>query len=302
MKRRKFLQGSVGAIGFGGMVPLIAQGAAPVNDQGERIADRWYDVETGRMRKPVRRRREQYDVAVIGGGMAGVCAAIASARNGAKTVLVQDRPVLGGNASSEIRVNVNGARRKGGFPERETGIIEEILLANRFYNPQESYSVWDHVIYDLVVREPLLTVMLNTQAIDAVVDGDVIRSAVCWQGTTETELIIDAKYFIDCSGDGLLAAAAGATYRTGREARSEFNEQYAPEKADGWQMGASILLHGRDMGRPIPYTPPSFAIKYDPSKANKRTIKTFEDGYWWVELGSDDDIIADYETIRHKLL
>ncbi|RMF91649.1 MAG: FAD-dependent oxidoreductase, partial [Planctomycetota bacterium] len=102
--------------------------------------------------------------------------------------------------------------------------------------------------------------------------------------------------------DGLLAAAAGATYRTGREARSEFNEQYAPEKADGWQMGASILLHGRDMGRPIPYTPPSFAIKYDPSKANKRTIKTFEDGYWWVELGSDDDIIADYETIRHKLL
>ena len=98
---------------------------------------------------------------MIGGGLAGTCAALAAARNGAKTVLVQDRPVLGGNASSEIRVNVNGAEfiRPEGRPERETGIIEEILIENRFMNPQESYSVWDHVIYDIATRQPNLEVM-----------------------------------------------------------------------------------------------------------------------------------------------
>ena len=129
-------------------------------------------------------------------------------------------------------------------------------------------------------------------------DGETIRSAVCWQLTTETEITVKARMFVDCSGDGLLAATAGALYRTGREAASEFNEQYAPKKADGWQMGASILLHGKDMGRPIAYTPPSFATAYDPSQANDRKIGSFLDGYWWVELGSEYDIIADQEMNR----
>ncbi|MDO6425106.1 FAD-dependent oxidoreductase, partial [Saccharophagus degradans] len=89
------------------------------------------------------------------------------ARNGAKTVLVQDRPVLGGNASSEVRVHLNGVTQlKGGMPERETGVVEEILLHNRFHNPQESYPVWDHILYDYVTQTPNLKVILNTQAIE----------------------------------------------------------------------------------------------------------------------------------------
>lgn len=304
MKRRHFLKRTAAGIGMAGMIPVATEAAAPTNERGERLKDHWHALGSTTPRRPVRKKTLDFDFAVIGGGLAGVCAAVAAARNGAKTILVQDRSVLGGNASSEIRVNVNGVThlKPDGRPERETGIIEEILLENRFMNPQESYSVWDHVIYDFATREPNLEVFVNTHAIEAVMDGPRIGAAICWQSTTETEITIRAPLFADCSGDGLLAATAGAMYRTGREAASEFNEKYAPEKADGWQMGASIIMHGRDMGRPVPYTPPSFAIKYDPSKAKERKIKTFEDGYWWVELGSDDDIIADQETIRHKLL
>ncbi|MCD6374393.1 MAG: FAD-dependent oxidoreductase, partial [Caldisericaceae bacterium] len=74
---------------------------------------------------PQRKKTVEYEVAVIGGGLAGICAAVSAARNGAKTVLVQDRSVLGGNSSSEIQVIIRGADNlKNRLPERETGIIE----------------------------------------------------------------------------------------------------------------------------------------------------------------------------------
>ncbi|MBN8218003.1 MAG: FAD-dependent oxidoreductase [Spirochaetes bacterium] len=254
---------------------------------------------------PPRLKELAFDVVVIGGGIAGVCAAVSSARHGARTALVQDRPVLGGNASSEIRVCVAGAwSRAGGkkVEERETGIVEELLLENRFDNPQDSYHVWDHLLYDFAVREKNLDLFMNTQAVDAVMDGERIAAAVCWQASTETRLILGAAQFIDCSGDGLLAAAAGAPYRTGREAASEFDESYAPPVADGWQMGASLLLSTRDLGRPTPYRAPSFAVKVDKALLKRRGLGPLAEGFWWVELGSDADIIADQEENRHKLM
>jgi hypothetical protein len=257
------------------------------------------------MKQSIRKQTVAFDVAILGGGLAGICAAVAAARNGAKTALVQDRPVLGGNSSSEIRVHVNGVThlRPDWKPERETGIIEEILLHNRFRNPQESYPVWDHVLYDFVVREPNLELFLNTQAIEAEMEGESIVAAGCWQLTTETEITVRAKLFIDCSGDGMLAASAGAIFRTGREAASEFNERYAPEQADGWQMGASLLISSKDMGKPMRYEVPSYAIPYEAEKSHPgRRIVPFKDGIWWVELGSEFDIVAEQEINRHKLM
>ncbi len=254
---------------------------------------------------PCRKRIAAFDVAVVGGGMAGICAAVAAARNGAKTVLIQDRPVLGGNASSEIRVCVAGAHSKidgKRVDERETGIIEEILLENRFFNPQDSYHMWDHILYDFVTLEPNLELMVNTQATNAVMEGGHISAALCWQSSTETEITVKAQLFIDCSGDGLLAAAAGAPYRTGREAASEFDESYAVKEADAWQMGASLMLSTRDMGRPTPYRPPAFAIKLDKEYLRHRGIDQLKEGFWWVELGSDNDITGEQETNRHKLM
>lgn len=271
----------------------------------DRSKDHWIQLGTGKMGIPERKKTLDFEVAVIGGGMAGICAAVAAARNGAKTVLVQDRPVLGGNASSEIRVIVHGVTRlkPDGLAERETGIIEEILLHNRFYNKQNSFTVWDHVLYDFVTLEPNLELILNTQAIKAIRNGDKIVSAFCWQLTTETLLTINAHIFIDCSGDGLLAATAGAIYRTGREASAEFGEKFAPQKPDGWQMGATILLSSKDMGEPFPFDPPHYTIKYKAKKSHpNRKIIPFVEGFWWVEVGNELDIIGDAEKDRKKLM
>ncbi len=316
MKRRKFFKDSVKGVLGASIIPLSA--FAEVSEESEVVANpeikqsydstdpkQWHQMGTGKKPRPDRRKTVTYDVAVVGGGAAGMCAAIAAARNGAKVVLVQDRPVLGGNSSSEIRVHLNGVNHlRNGLPERETGIIEEILLHNRFHNPQDAYPVWDHILYDFVTREENLDLKLNTSAIRAVLSDDgKIEAVYCWQMTTETEFTIKADLFIDCSGDGLLGATAGALYRTGREASSEFKEKYAPKKADGWQMGSTVLLGSKDMGRPMPFEPPHFTIKYDAEKSHKgRQLIPFELGFWWVELGSEDDIIGEFEDNKHKLL
>ncbi len=254
---------------------------------------------------PNRKKTLDFEVAVVGGGIAGICAAVAAARQGARTVLIQNRPVLGGNSSSEIRAHVNGVEhlRGTGLAERETGIIEELFLHDRFLNPQASYPLWDHSLYDFVIQEPNLELMLNTHCLEAVMSGTSIEAARCIQMTTEMQVTIRARVFIDCSGDGQLAASAGALFRTGREASSEFDEKYAPEVADGWQMGPSILMETKDMGKPTPYTPPSFAIPYDVEKSHPgRKFNHYWIGPWWIEVGSDFDIIADQDTIRQKLM
>lgn len=278
-------------------------------DLADRKSDNWSQMGSTNSHSPERKKYLNCDVAVLGGGLAGVCAAVAAARNGTKVVLVQDRSVLGGNASSEIRVIVHGVTKlTNGLADRETGIIEEILLHNRFMNPQGSFTVWDHVLYDFVVREPNITLLFDTQALRANMEGDRIVSARCWQGPTETEITISAQQFIDCSGDGLLAATSGAYYRTGREAKAEFGEKFAPEKADGWHLGATILLSSRDMGEATRFEAPSFAIPYHGDEEHSknghddRSIVPFQEGFWWVEVGSNFDIIRDFDQNRHKLM
>ncbi|PKQ61031.1 FAD-binding dehydrogenase [Labilibaculum filiforme] len=305
MKRRDFfIKGAIGAIATS-IVPISAIASTKELSVSDKATDNWVRMADGKKGISQRKEIHSFDVAVLGGGLAGICAAVAAARNGSKTVLVQDRSVLGGNSSSEMRVHVHGVTRlkPDNKPERETGILEEILLHNRFCNPQESFYVWDHVLYDFVSREPNLKLMLNTQAIDAVMDGSLIKAARCHQLTTEKEITLNAKQFIDCSGDGLLAATSGAEYRTGREGKAEFNEKYAPDEPDGWQMGATLLWQAKDMGKPIPYEAPPFAIKYEAEKSNpKRNFAKFQNGIWWIEIGSENDIIGEAEEIRHKLM
>ncbi len=306
MKRRDFFKkGAKGAVAAS-IIPMSAFSMEiGTLDSSNSELNNWQKMGDSNKEMPIRNKDIYVDVLVAGGGVAGCCAAVSAARNGAKTILVQDRPVLGGNASSEIRVHLNGVTHlKGGHPERETGVVEEILLANRFRNPQESWHVWDHVVYDYVTNEPNLKVYLNTQAIEAKTKGDKIKSVKCWQSTTEMTYTIHAEQFIDCSGDGLMAVTAGALYRTGREGKAEFNEKYAPEEPDGWQMGSTLMFSTKDMGKPMPFEAPHYAIPFDAEKAAKshRKIKQFKQGYWWVEVGSDDDIIADADEIRHRLM
>ncbi len=187
----------------------------------------------------LRQESHRVDFCVVGGGIAGMCAAISAARHGAKVALVHDRPVLGGNASSEIRMHVCGAR---GENMRETGIVDEIQMENCYRNPTSNYSIWDSVLYEKVRFEPNITLFLNCTCTDIEMDGPRIRAVKAWQLTTETWHHIEAGLFADCSGDSILAPLSGAEFRIGRESRSEFGEDIEPPEADRKTMGMSCLL------------------------------------------------------------
>ena len=190
------------------------------------------------------------DILVAGGGAAGVPAALAAARQGASVILCQDRPVLGGNASSEVRMHIVGADCSGKRGEdlkveaRETGIIEEIRLENCVRNPQRSASMFDLILYDLCRAEPSLHLMLNTHIYDTLVEAGQIVSAFARRPSTEDEFEINAKIFIDCTGDGTLGVSAGAPFYEGRESRESFGEDLAQEKPDQQRLGSSLMFSG----------------------------------------------------------
>ena len=245
--------------------------------------------------------RHRVQFCVVGGGMAGMCAAIAAARRGVKTLLMHDRPVFGGNASSEVRMWVRGAKQ----PDcRETGIIEEIRLENLRRNTYPSYSVWDSILYEKVRFQENLTSLLNCSCMDAEMDGSRIRAVKGWQSTTQTFHLVEADYFADCSGDSILAPLTGADFRIGREARTEFGETLAVEEADKRTMGMSCLIQARETDSPKKFIPPAWAKKYptDASMSNRCHQLTGGNNFWWLELGGEEDSIRDSETIRDELL
>ena len=254
----------------------------------------------------MRHKTHEVDFCVIGGGLAGMCAAISAARRGAKVALMQDRAVLGGNASSECRVQISGAARGGSIEHvRETGILEEIRLENLYRNPQEVYTIQDTVFFEKAYLEPNLTLLLNCSCLDAEMDGDRIVSVTGWQLTTETRHTVVADIFADCSGDAILAPLTGAEYRIGREARGEFGESIAPEEADDKTMGMSILFHSREYDSPQPFVPPFWAYRFescDDLPWGERGHQRWRVGYWWVELGGEHDNIHDTEMLRDELL
>lgn len=247
----------------------------------------------------------QVDVCVVGGGMAGLTAAVAAARHGATVVLMQDRPVLGGNASSEVRVHVCGADIHNSIANmRETGLLEEIRLDNLRCNPNKVYSLWDTVLYEKAFYQPGLTTLLNCSCLDAEMDGNRIVSVTGWQLTTQSYQRVEADIFIDCSGDGILAPLTGAECRRGRESRAEYGESHAPEQADNYTMGMTCLFHAREYDRPQPFTPPAWAYSFTDTDLpyGERGHGWIEMGYWWVELGGEHDSIADTERLRDELL
>lgn len=236
------------------------------------------------------------DFCVVGGGMAGVCAAVAAARHGAKTVLMQDRPMLGGNASSEIRMWICGAVGKN---MKETGILEELQLENLRYNPSLQYNLWDHMLIHFVQKQENLTLLLNCACHDVEMDGSRIQSVTGWQLTTQKKITVSAKYFADCSGDSVLRVS-GAEFRRGREARAEFDESHAPEVADDKTMGNSVLLQTKYTGTHRPFEAPPWAHVFE-EKGFHRALNP-RDNFWWIETGGEQDTIADAEEIRDDLL
>ncbi|BBI31593.1 FAD-dependent oxidoreductase [Cohnella abietis] len=260
--------------------------------------------------KGMREVEEQYDIVVCGGGLAGFSAAVAAARHGAKVCLVQDRPVFGGNSSSEIRVPPQGAASYHAYA-RETGIISELLIEERAINHESPIfdngyinSVWDMVMYNMAVTTPGLTFRLNSSVTDVVLsDERTVEAVVVRVNHAETELLLRARTFIDCTGDGVVAALAGCKWRYGTEGQEEFGEPHAPLQATDAVMGSSIHFKAKNVGFPVPFTAPDWAVYYDNPDffwKRGRGVNPYS-GFWWIELSVPWHTIHDNETLRHEL-
>ncbi|MCR2805426.1 FAD-dependent oxidoreductase [Paenibacillus soyae] len=258
----------------------------------------------------MKRHVSHYEVVVCGGGLAGFSAAVAAARQGLNTCLIQDRPVFGGNSSSEIRVTPHGAACFHPYA-RETGIISELLIEERYRNHEVvlengwTNSVWDMTMYDLAMQTPNLTFHMNTTVTSVKTDGKkTVQSILATVSHAELELDISADTFIDCTGDGVIADLAGCEWRMGSEGRSEFGEPHAPVEASMDTMGNSIHFKAKDMGHPVPFKAPEWAVKYeDASFFYEQGRKPYDirGGYWWIEIGVPWHTIHDAEDIRHEL-
>lgn len=278
--------------------------------------------------------KKHFDVVVVGGGMSGLCAAMASARQGAKTVLIQDRSVFGGNASSEMRMHISGASCHWGKKDAaETGILMELQLENKYLNDSYNYSIWDGVLWYAARQTENLELYMNTTMSGVDSDGARIRSIRCYQMTTEQWLEITGEVYVDATGNGTLGYMAGAEYKIGREGKAEYGEKNAPDAPDGKTMGNTIYFVAEDRGHPVKFVRPDWAYTFDESDFKHRyhgdivvyhsaddvvVLKPDEDyeshsdelvekydvksGYWWIELGGDwDDIIKQSEDIRYEL-
>ncbi|AZS16995.1 FAD-dependent oxidoreductase [Paenibacillus lutimineralis] len=249
------------------------------------------------------------DITVIGGGLAGVSAAVAAARLGRTVSLIQNRPVLGGNSSSEVRVWVCGATAHGtNRYARETGIMGELFLENQYRNIDGNPYIWDMILLETVRAEPNIRLFLNTDVHEVEAKGDagcrIIRSVTGWMMGSERRIRFESGMFLDCTGDGLVGFLAGAKYRIGREAKEEYNEDWAPQVADDITLGSTMFFYTKDAGLPVKFIPPSFAI--DITKTTiplKRVIRSGDNGcaYWWIEWGGEMDTVHDNERIRDEL-
>ena len=245
------------------------------------------------------------DICVIGGGLAGTFAAIAAARTGSKVVLMQDRPMLGGNASSEIRMWVSGAGSRVRNLQ-ETGIMEEVLLENMYRNPTRNFSIWDSILYEKVKAEENIELLLNCTCCDANMSDGKIKSITGFQLTTYTWQVVNAKIFIDCSGDSILAELSDAEYAVGREAREQYNEEFGLDKADKKTMGMSLMIQAHETDHYCEFIPPAWAYKFETDEDMKckphDCLNKINTNFYWIELGGEVDSIHDTEEVRDELL
>jgi hypothetical protein len=249
----------------------------------------------------------QADLTIVGGGLAGTCAAITAAREGVKVVLIQDRPVLGGNASSEVRLWALGATSHQGNNNRwsrEGGVINEIAVENLWRNREGNPLFLDAVLLEKVKAEANITLLLNTAVVGLDKDGDSRIKTVhgfCSQNSTLYD--VSSPMFCDASGDGIVGYLAGAAYRVGAESADEFNEPFAPDESYGELLGHTIYFYGKDTGAPVKYVAPDFALKdiKEIPRHNQIEVKQYGCALWWLEYGGRMDTVHDTEAIKWEL-
>lgn len=234
---------------------------------------------------------QTYDFVVIGGGMAGTCAAISAARNGLKTALIQNRPVLGGNNSSEVRVHL-GARIKL-EPYPALGNLVNEIGPDQGGNAQPKDYYEDEKKLKAVLSEPNISLFLNHHANAVEMEGNTIRKVFAENLETGEKLAFAAPLFADCTGDGTIGYLAGAEYMSGRESKAQFNEPTAPEKADKLTMGISVQWFSEQVESPVAFPAIQWGLPWNDEKAFAITR-----GDWDWETGMGKDMIQETEFIR----
>ena len=257
------------------------------------------------------------DLTVVGAGFAGICTAIAAARQGLQVALVNDRDVAGGNASSEHRVSIGGAASGNqSHYAREAGIADELKLflvnANPKHVAKQDFHLTDMAFYQAILNEPNIRYFPGTCVYDCACEDGKITKAMGFKAKTQQTVCFESPLFCDASGDGILGVKAGAEYRVGREAAAEFGESLAPEQADSCVMGSCILFTTRQEEGIAPFCKPSFT--YDFVKDN--ILRYFDrpeteremppnggpyNGTWWIEYGGMNDTVAEADEIDFEL-
>ena len=237
----------------------------------------------------------QFDLIVVGGGMAGTCAAISAARLGLQVALVQDRPVLGGNNSSEVRVHLNGEINLPPYPA--LGEVVKELDSVKRGNAQPAGNYDDQKKLAVVQAEKNLRLFLNTHIFRVEKDGDRIMAVVGRDIRTGRELRFSGSLYADCTGDGTVGFLAGADFRIGRESQSETSEPLAPEKPDNLTLGTSVQWYAVDAGKSSEFPDCPWALVFTEESCQHATR-----GDWNWETGFGRDQIAGAEHIRDYAL
>ncbi|MDD3194288.1 MAG: FAD-dependent oxidoreductase [Paludibacter sp.] len=232
-----------------------------------------------------------FDFVVVGGGIAGMCAAATASRSGCNVALINDRPVLGGNNSSEIRVHLGGSIELG--PNKGLGRIIREFGHSKSGNAQPGSYYEDEKKSRFIANEENVTLYSNYRAIAVEMDGNKIASVTIKHIETGKEMRLKAPLFSDCTGDGTIGYLAGADYSMGRESRDEFGEELAPEIADKMTMGSSVQWYSKKTDRKTSFPDFNYGLVFNEDNCEKVTM-----GEWKWETGMNLNQIDDFERIR----
>jgi len=248
------------------------------------------------------------DLVVVGGGLAGMCAAVTAAREGLSVCLVQDRLVFGGNASSEVRVHVLGKIGLEPFPHNGDVLKEILSFVDRKPHdgsPRDSWRLDDHGLGKWLAGQKGLSIHSATRvmAADKNATGEIL-SVIGRNVLTGFETRFTARFFVDATGDGCLAVAAGADFRSRPENKDETGERLAPDGSrKGGDYGSSIYWFSRmtDVCREFPSCPWALSIGTADDAFLNGDATDLPSGGWNWETGFWEDNIGDGERIRDRM-